>query len=95
MNTVAGMLQDAVDDRTLPGAVALLHRQGLTDAVVVGAQDLESGTPISRRTLLHGDSLGTPLTAAPALTFVADGRLELDGPAGSPLLAAFEGTAGG
>ena len=80
MDNVAEMLQDAVDAGTLPGAVALLHRQGRTEAVVVGAQDLESGTPMSRRTLFHWDSLGKPLTAALALTFVADGSLDLDAP---------------
>lgn len=80
MDDLTEMLQDSVDAGTLPGAVALLHRDGRTEAVVVGVQDLETGTPMSRRTLFHWDSLGKPLTAVLALTFVAEGSLDLDAP---------------
>jgi len=80
MDAVALMLQENIDAGTLPGAVALRCRGDDTAAVVLGAQDLESGTPMSRATLFHWDSLSKPLTAALALTFVADGGLDLDAP---------------
>lgn len=80
MDDVAQMLQTHVDAGALPGAVALCLREGRTEAVVLGVQDLETGTAMSRRTLFHWDSLGKSLTAALALTFVADGTLDLDAP---------------
>src|SRR5699024_10963395 len=80
MDEVARMLQQHVDAGALPGAVALRLHQGRTEAVVLGVQDLDTGTPMSRRTLFHWDSLSKPLTAALALTFVADGSLDLEEP---------------
>lgn len=80
MDDVARMLQEHIDAGTLPGAVALHLRDGRTEAVVLGVQDLGTGAPMSRRTLFHWDSLGKPLTAALALTFVADGSLALESP---------------
>lgn len=80
MDDVAAMLQEKVDAGTLPGAVALVGRLGSVEAAVVGVQDLDSGVPMSRRSLFHWDSLGKPLTAALALTFVADGSIELGSP---------------
>lgn len=78
MDAIARMLQEEVDAGTLPGAVAVRHRDDSTERVVVGVQDLESGTPMSSDTLFFWDSLGKPLTAALALTFVADGTIALD-----------------
>lgn len=77
MDQIAVMLQDQVDAGVLPGAVALRFRLGSADATVAGVQDLESKTPMSRESLFHWDSLGKPLTAALALTFVADGTIRL------------------
>lgn len=78
MDVIARMLQEEVDAGTLPGAVAVRYRRENTESVVVGSQDLESGTPMSCDTLFFWDSLGKPLTAALALTFVADGTIDLD-----------------
>ncbi len=80
MDDVARMLQEHIDAGTLPGAVALRLRDGRTEAVLLGVQDLGTGAPMSRRTLFHWDSLGKPLTTALALTFVADGSLALESP---------------
>lgn len=80
MDHIARMVQDHVDDGLLPGAVALSHRSGTTEAVVVGVQDLDSQTAMSRKSLFHWDSLGKPLTAALALTFIADDTISLTAP---------------
>ncbi|MGP9537527.1 serine hydrolase domain-containing protein [Brachybacterium sp. AOP43-C2-M15] len=80
MDGVRTLLQDQVDAGLLPGAVALRSQRGHAHLTAVGVQDLESGIPMSSQTLFHWDSLGKPLTAALALTFVADGSLELDSP---------------
>ncbi|GGA54643.1 serine hydrolase [Pseudoclavibacter endophyticus] len=74
------MLQEEVDAGTLPGAVAVRYRGENAETVVVGSQDLESCAPMSSDTLFFWDSLGKPLTAALALTFVADGTVDLDSP---------------
>lgn len=80
MDHVERMLQDTVDSGLLPGAVAASSRAGSTQVTVLGVQDLTTQTPMSRSSLFHWDSLGKPLTAALALTFVADGTLDLDSP---------------
>lgn len=80
MNDIRTMLQQAVDAGELPGAVAVVGHAGSAEATVVGIQSLESGSPMTRRSLFHWDSLSKPLTAALALTFVAQGRLELTSP---------------
>lgn len=78
MDVVAHMLQEQVDAGALPGAVAVRYRRGRTETVAVGVQDLESRIPMSSETLFLWDSLGKPLTAALALTFVAEGTIDLD-----------------
>lgn len=80
MDAMAGMLQQKVDDGSIPGAVAVRRRHGRTETMVVGVQDLESGTPMSAETLFFWDSLVKPLTAALALSLVADGAIDLDTP---------------
>lgn len=80
MDLVAEMLQDQVDSGALPGAVAASGHHGRVEISAVGEQDLDSLTPMSSETLFFWDSLGKPLTAALALTFVADGSIDLDSP---------------
>lgn len=80
MTPLERLLQDQVDAGTLPGAVAVHHRREGTETVAVGAQDLDTRTPMSPQTLFFWDSLGKPLTAALALIHVADGQLDLDAP---------------
>lgn len=77
MDDIEKMLQRRVEDGTLPGAVALTGQPGSINAVVVGVQDLDSRTAMSRTSLFHWDSLGKPLTAALALTYVADDTIAL------------------
>lgn len=87
LDTVAGLLQDRVRDGRLPGAVAAYHRGGryggagpVTETAAVGVQDLASGEPMSPDSLFFWDSLSKPVTAAVALTLVAEGSIALDTP---------------
>lgn len=80
MDRIVEMLQGQVDAGLLPGAVAMVGSVDDPEVIVVGVQDLESRTPMSTTSLFHWDSLGKPLTAALALTAVADGTLDLDSP---------------
>lgn len=63
-------------DGRLPGGVVADGE----DVAAVGVQDLASGTPVTPDTLFFWDSLGKPVIAAVALTFVAEGLLDLDTP---------------
>lgn len=78
MDTVVSMLQAQIQAGALPGAVAVSGRGESPETVAVGVQDLESEAPMSPETLFVWDSLGKPLTAALALTCVADGIIDLD-----------------
>ncbi|WP_420099259.1 serine hydrolase domain-containing protein [Corynebacterium sp.] len=81
LDALAALLRDRVRDGRLPGAVVAHHRGGgRTDTVAVGVQDLESGTPTAPDSLFFWDSLSKPVTAAVALTLVADGSITLDTP---------------
>lgn len=83
LDAVAAVLRDRVQDGRLPGAVAAHCRGTATDAtdtVAVGVQDLDSGTPMAENSLFFWDSLSKPVTAAVALTLVADGTVALDAP---------------
>lgn len=89
MDSVAAVLRDRVADGRLPGAVAArvtgtgdTGDTGGTDVetVAVGEQDLESATPMAEDSLFFWDSLGKPVVAAAALTFVADGSISLETP---------------
>ncbi|MGO1550235.1 MAG: serine hydrolase domain-containing protein [Nesterenkonia sp.] len=72
MDSVAALLQKHVDAGALPGAVAVRFSEGSAATVTVGTQDMDSDTPMSAQTLFLWDSLTKPLTAALALTFVAE-----------------------
>lgn len=80
MDDIAALLRSHIDSGDLPGAVALTYRGDTVETVAAGVQDLDSGVPMSGDTLFLWDSLTKPLTAALALTFVADGSLALDSP---------------
>lgn len=80
MEAIAGMLREKVADGSIPGAVAARSRHGIVETAAVGVQDLETGIPMTPDTLFFWDSLVKPLTAALALSLVADGALDLDSP---------------
>lgn len=51
-----------------------------TETVAVGVQDLASGAPMMPDSLFFWDSLSKPVTAAVALTLIAEGSIALDTP---------------
>ncbi|MGH6998725.1 MAG: serine hydrolase domain-containing protein, partial [Phenylobacterium sp.] len=68
-----------VADGAVPGLVALLDRQGETQAIVLGAMAV-GGPPMARDTIFRITSMTKPLCAALAMMLVDDGVLALDEP---------------
>ncbi|MFD9457784.1 serine hydrolase domain-containing protein [Streptomyces sp. NPDC059985] len=80
MNGLREVLEAHVRDGALPGAVALVAREGRTECVAVGDAEAGGGTPMARDSLFRIASLTKPVTAAAVLVLVEEGRLELDAP---------------
>ena len=79
MSSLREALRPLVDSQLVPGLVAAVGRGGDLEVVVLG--DAAIGGPSMREdALFRIASISKPMMAAVALTFVADGTLELDQP---------------
>ena len=89
MTALVEALRPLVDSRLVPGLVAAVGRGDQLDVVVLG-DGAVGGRPMAQDSLFRIASITKPMMAAVALTFVADGTLELDQPVGEllPELAA-------
>lgn len=75
------IVQDAVTKGDVPGAVALVAKDGkLVREEAFGLADVESKTPFTPRTLCWIASITKPVTAAAAMKLVESGQLDLDDP---------------
>jgi CubicO group peptidase (beta-lactamase class C family) len=75
------LLQRAVDDRRIAGAVAMLARDGrLAYVATVGHQDLETRAPMTERTIFRIYSMTKPVTAVAVMMLLEEGRFALDEP---------------
>lgn len=73
------LIERAVADGFIPGAVSLIERDGITEAkVAAGWQDIEARLPMAESTIFDVRSLTKPVTAIAALTLVEEGKLDLD-----------------
>ena len=79
MTSLVESLRPLVDPRLVPGLVAEIGRGGALDVVVLGDGAM-GGRPMAPDALFRIASITKPMTAALALTFVADGTVELDQP---------------
>ncbi|MYR45561.1 serine hydrolase domain-containing protein [Streptomyces sp. SID5910] len=79
-NALRTILRRAVDEGTVPGAVALVARGDDVDVVAVGHVDTEGTAPMARDSLFRMASLTKPVVAATVMTLVDDGLLGLDDP---------------
>ncbi|WP_295701870.1 serine hydrolase domain-containing protein [Lapillicoccus sp.] len=86
MTALLDLLQPHVDSGAVPGAVALLTHDADADAgarvevEVVGSQDAEGTTPMTRDSIFRIASITKPITAATVMMLVEDGLLGLDDP---------------
>lgn len=78
---IAAAIRPAIDEGVLPGAVALVERNGeelFFDAI--GWTDVERTRPMARDTIFRIASMTKPITTAAALLLVDDGVIGLDDP---------------
>ena len=64
----------------VPGAVALVARDGCVEVEAVGLADLEAHTPMMRESIFRIASITKPITAAALMMLVDDGLMALDDP---------------
>lgn len=79
MANLHDVLNAYVDDRLLPGAVALVGRGDRVEAVAVGSMSA-GGAPMRRDSIFRIASITKPITAAAVMTLVDEGRIALDDP---------------
>ncbi|SMH46317.1 serine hydrolase domain-containing protein [Azospirillum agricola] len=76
---VRAVVQQAIDDRRLVGAVVLVARDGEPiHQQAAGLADRESARPLTVGTVFRLASASKPIVATAALVLVAQGRLDLD-----------------
>lgn len=76
---IQAVVQQALDERRLVGAVVLVARDGeLIHQQAAGLADRESAQPMALETVFRLASVSKPIVSAAALVLVAQGRLDLD-----------------
>ncbi|NBE53175.1 serine hydrolase domain-containing protein [Streptomyces boluensis] len=75
-----GLVAARVAEGAVPGAVALIARDGRAEVAVAGSADLAGRRPMARDSIFRIASLTKPVVAAAVLTLVADGTVALDAP---------------
>lgn len=75
------LVRDAVDTNHVPGAIALVARDGrVVRHEAFGLRDIENQLPFTTNTLCWIASITKPVTVAAAMTLVDAGKLALDDP---------------
>jgi CubicO group peptidase (beta-lactamase class C family) len=80
MSTLQTLLDSAVAEGTVPGAVALVARRDRTEAAAAGCADVRGTVPMTRHSIFRIASLTKPITAAATMVLVDDGRIALADP---------------
>jgi len=81
LDAIHAHLARAVSERRIPGAVALVARDGRVAYVdTVGAADVEKSTPMAPDTIFRIANMTKPITSAAAMILVDDGVLKLSDP---------------
>lgn len=80
--SLAVELQALVDQQKLPGAIAVLERDGATiDSAGVGWQNVEAAVELSEDSVFRLFSMSKPITSVAIMMLVEQGRLSLEDPA--------------
>jgi CubicO group peptidase (beta-lactamase class C family) len=81
LDEATSILQRAVDDHVIAGAVAMLARRGkLGYVAAVGRQDLASDAPMTGRTIFRIYSMTKPVTATAVMMLLEQRKFALDDP---------------
>jgi CubicO group peptidase (beta-lactamase class C family) len=74
-------LQNLVDERKIPGGIAMTVRHGkVADIATFGFRDLEAQAPMTEDTIFAIVSMTKPITCAAVMTLVEQGKVGLDDP---------------
>lgn len=83
LERLTGQLERLVDERYVPGAVALLARHGEVHVSAVGHLAFDgpgANAPMASDTICRLGSMSKPIVSACAMTLIEDGTLRLDDP---------------
>jgi CubicO group peptidase (beta-lactamase class C family) len=80
MTKLREILTKQVASGAVPGAVALVARDGRIEVEAVGLADIEAHTPMTRESIFRIASITKPITAAATMMLVDDGLMALDDP---------------
>ena len=79
LDSVFGLVRKAVEGKEIPGAIALVARNGrVVRQEAYGHRDIEAQLPFTTNTLCWMASITKPVTVAAAMTLVDAGRIGLD-----------------
>ena len=82
MATLQEMLDQAVADGSVPGAVALIDRAGQLEWATAGLAELETGRAMTSDSIFRIASISKPMTAAATLMLIEDDILAMEDPIG-------------
>jgi CubicO group peptidase (beta-lactamase class C family) len=82
VTTLRELLQNAVDDGSVPGAVALVARGDAVEVAAVGTAEAGGSAPMARDSIFRIASLTKAVTSALALRLIEDDVLAHDDPIG-------------
>ena len=69
-----------VEDGSLPGLVALVHRRGREHVIAFGTHATGAGVPMRRDTIFRLASMSKPITAVAVMMMVEEGKVRLTDP---------------
>jgi CubicO group peptidase (beta-lactamase class C family) len=74
-------LQKLVDERKIPGGIAMTVRRGkVADITMFGWRDLEANAPMTEDTIFAIVSMTKPITCVAVMTLVEEGKIGIDDP---------------
>ncbi|HTD85486.1 MAG TPA: serine hydrolase domain-containing protein [Candidatus Binatia bacterium] len=81
LDAAFALLRKAVEDKQVPGGIALVAREGrIVRHEAFGLRDIENQLPFTTNTLCWIASITKPVTVAAAMTLVDAGKIALDDP---------------
>jgi CubicO group peptidase (beta-lactamase class C family) len=82
MSKLRDILETAVADGSVPGAVGLVARDDRIEVQAVGDADTQGTAPMAQDSIFRIASITKPITAAAVMMLVEDGRIALADPVG-------------
>jgi CubicO group peptidase (beta-lactamase class C family) len=76
-----GFLKNEIEQKRMPGAVAVIARDGkVIHSVAMGYQDIATQTPLTTETIFRFRSMTKPVIGVAAMILVEEGKLKLSDP---------------